>query len=220
MGTVSVRTFDSGVLQDALKSPSIALMKLSIEIDRQLRLLLGAVGGLSSYRTFNPVTAMNLLTSISGVLIPDALKNSITDFWNVRNGVVHGGDAGYDGLAIRAIDYGLRILSILASIPRPMRIVRYADVGLYADKDCVRQYPDVHGVIVESFSSEGTSHGLNIYPSTRHYTVGDEITWEWKAAGAEEGWGETWYRNPAKDGVIEQAWSGSMEFIGRPLLEV
>jgi hypothetical protein len=220
MGTVSVRTFDTGVLQDALKSPSIALMKLSIEIDRQLRLLLGAVGGLSSYRTFNPVTAMNLLAGISGVVLPDALKNSVTDFWNVRNSVVHGGEAGYDGLAIRAIDYGLRILSILASIPRPKRVVRYVDVALYADKDCLRQYPNVFGVILESFAADGTSHGLKIHPSTLRYAVGEEVTWEWKLDDRDHGWDETWYRNPAKNGAIELAWSGSMEFCGRPLSAV
>lgn len=220
MATLSVRTFDTGVLQDALKSPSIALMRLSIEIDRQLRLLLGAAGGLSSYKTFNPVTAMNLLAGISGVVLPDALKNSVTDFWNVRNSVVHGGEAGNDGLAVRAIDYGLRILSILASIPRPTRIVRHVDVALYADKACLRKYQNVGGVIMESFSSDGTSHGLSIYPSTRHYNVGDEVTWEWKPGGTDDGWDETWYRNPDKGGQIELAWSGSMEFVGRPLSEV
>ncbi len=220
MGMSSVRTFDTAVLQEALRSPSVALMKLSIEIDRQLRLLLGTVGRLSSYESSNPVLALDLLRDIEGVSIPTELRNSVADFWRVRNGIVHGGDAGYEGLAVRGIDYGLRILSILVSIPRPKRIVRYADIPLYQDKFCLRQYPNVLGVILESFSAEGASHGLHIHPSTLRYTVGDEVTWEWNLDSRDHGWDETWYRNPAKGDAIELAWSGSMEFRGRPLSAV
>jgi hypothetical protein len=220
MGMSSVRTFDTAVLQEALRSPSVALMKLSIEIDRQIRLILGTVGLLARYQSSNPVLAIDLLRSAGGVAVPDELRNSIGDFWAVRNGIVHGGDAGYEGLAVRGIDYGLRILSILASIPRPKRIVRYSDIPLYKDQFCLRQYPDVLGVILESFSAEGANHGLHIHPSTLQYKVGDEVTWEWKLGGSDDGWDETWYRNPAKNNEIELAWSGSLEFRGRPLSSV
>jgi len=216
----NVRTFDTVVLQEALRSPSVALIKLSIEIDRQMRLILGAVGLLSQYHSSNPVAAVDLLRGAGGVAVPDELRNSMADFWAVRNGIVHGGESGYEGLAIRGIDYGLRILSILVSIPRPKRIVRYSDIPLYQDKFCSRQYPNVLGVILESFSAGGASHGLHIHPSTLRYTVGEEVTWEWRLDDRDHGWDETWYRNPAKDGVIELAWSGSMEFCGRPLSAV
>lgn len=220
MGTSSVMAFDNVVLQEALRSPSVALMKLSIEIDRQLRLLLGTVGLLSRYQSSNPVLAIDLLRGVQGVSVPTELRNAVADFWRVRNGIVHDGDAGYEGLAVRGIDYGLRILSMLVSIPRPKRVVRYCDIPLYQDKFCTRQYPNVLGVIVESFSAEGVSHGLQIHPSRLRYSIGDEVTWEWELGNSAEGWDETWYRNPAKDNVIELAWSGSMEFRGRPLSAV
>jgi hypothetical protein len=123
-------------------------------------------------------------------------------------------------LAVRAIDYGLRILSILESIPRPKRVVRYAGIPVYEDNACLRKYQGISGVILESFSSDGASHGLNIFPSGLQYSVGDEVTWEWNQGDSARRWGAAWYRNPTKDNEIESAWGESLEFVGRPLSAV
>lgn len=220
MEPFDMKAFESEMLQDALRSPSVALMRLSLEIDRQLRLLLAVVGGLSRYDSSNPVLALDVLSKLAGVNIPAELRSTISDFWGLRNSVVHAGGVHSDGLALRGVDYGLRILRILISIPRPTYVVRYSDVPLYKDKNCDHQYGGVLGVILESLSADHVSYGLHIHPSTLKYSVGDEVTWEWKLGGSEDGWDETWYRNPAKGNQIELAWSGSLEFRGRKLSAV
>jgi hypothetical protein len=220
MEVCDVKPFEAEVLQEAAKSPLVALMRLSLEIDRQLRLMLAVVGGLSRYDGSSPVIALDILSTIAGVTIPREIRSAIADFWRLRNSIVHGNEGGRNGLALRGIDYGLRILKILASIPRPAYVVRYSDIPLYMDSSCQHQRPGVWGVILESFSADGVSHGLRIHPSTLRYAVGDEVSWEWKLGGSDDGWGETWYRNVAKGNAIELAWSGSLEFRGRRLSEV
>jgi hypothetical protein len=218
METIEARNFEADVLEEALQSPSVALMRLSIEIDRQLRILLAVVGVLKDYTGSNPVLALDLLSKVQGVTVSPELRSTVSDFWAVRNSIVHGQSRGQDGLALSALDYGLRILRILLSIPRPKRVVRYVDVPLYRDGLCQHQYSDVWGVILESYSAEGKSFGLKIHPSRLKYVPGEEVTWEWDLGGP--GWDEAWYANPAKDGLVELAWNESLEFRGRKLSAV
>lgn len=207
--------FELQVLLEASKSPSVAVMRVAIEMDKQLRILLAVAGVLKRYDGSTPRKAIEILDSVAGVEVPPSLRSAISDFWSVRNDVLHGQQ---ESLALRAIDYGLRIIKILRSIKRPAYIVRYIDIPLYSDENCMILRQDVHGVILEAFSGENKSFGLNIFPTTRKYAVGDSLTWEWNTET--DGWDTTWFRDPSTNNQIKQAWSGALEFVGRLLDEV
>jgi hypothetical protein len=205
------------IKEEALVSPKAAFMQLLIEIDKELRKLLVSSGVLSrylahQYQTF-PI-ALQLLGSVAGAKIPDALTQQIFEFWNLRNNVVH----GEAEVPIRAFDLGFTILKVLANVPRPSYIVRKTDIPLYEDSHCTRQRPDVRGLLIEAFRPDGESEGAaRIYPTTRKYVEGMEVGWEW-TDDRKQGWDETWYKDST--GKCTPAWSGAMEFIGRDVNQV
>jgi hypothetical protein len=189
------------------------MMHLSLEVDRQLRLLLAVIGRLKDYSGQSPNEALDLIAkSIEGSLIPSELRDTIRSFWDLRNRVVHGGNA-QQGLAMRSLDYGFRILRMLHAIPRPSYIV-VAIVPVFSDSSCKLMRRDVNGVILESFDPKNNSHGLHIHATRKTYSPGQSLSWEWDTAV--EGWDETWFRDP-KSNEIKLAWSEASEFIGRPL---
>jgi hypothetical protein len=202
------------ILENAISSPAIAMMRLSLEIDRQFRLILADVGLLKDYSGQSPIEALDVMArSVDGSTIPTELRDIIVSFWDLRNRVVHS-SVPQQGYAMRAVDYGLRILRILRAIPRPSRIVRHAGVPLCSDRLCNNLRPDVRGVILESFGPRGENHGSKIHPSHRDYQEGQSVSWEWNING--ESWDDTWYRDPATN-EIKYAWTRSLEFVGRPL---
>lgn len=205
--------FEEKILEEAIQSPAVAMMRLSIEVDRQLRLILAAVGSLTDYTGQSPTEALELIgKSIEGSAIKPELKDILESFWELRNSVVHAVGSRH-GYAIRAVDYGFRILRMLQTIPRPSYIV-VAVVFLFADQKCNIPRQDVNGVILESFGLKGESHGRHAHPSRKHYTQGQSVSWEWDLRGP--GWGETWYQDPETH-ETKYAWTESLEFIGRPL---
>jgi hypothetical protein len=209
--------FEEKILEEAIQSPSVAMMRLSLEIDRQLRLILAVIGRLKEYYGPSPSDALDLIAkSNTGEFIPSELRDTLKNFWDLRNVVVHGGRAS-ENLSMRSIDYGLRILRMLQAIPRPIFIV-VAIVIIFSDKMCTVPRQDVSGVILESLGQNGEKLGRHIHPSRKEYIPGQSVSWEWDMTGnpRESGWGETWYRDP-DSGEIKSAWSASLEFIGRPL---
>ena len=158
-------SFEQQILEEAAASPVVAVMRLTLEIDRELRKLLAVTGKLPQYRGEMP-DAIRLLESANGVQLPRELKDTITEFWSLRNHVVHGQVS--DHLALRALDYGLRILRMVKSIPRYSYVVVLADIAVYANSACnppARE--DVRGVMLETFSPEGKSMGRQIFPTTK-----------------------------------------------------
>jgi ribosomal protein S6E (S10) len=116
--------FEAKILEEAIQSPAVAMMRLSLEVDRQLRLILAVIGQLKDYTGQSPSEALDLIgKSIEGSAIPVELRDTLKSFWNLRNMVVHGGNA-QQGFAMRALDYGFRILRMLQAIPRPSYVVR------------------------------------------------------------------------------------------------
>jgi len=206
------------IMEEALVSPKAAFMDLLIEIERELRKLLVSSGVLSRYLAHQSQTfpiALQLLGSVAGAKIPDALTDQILELWNLRNNIVH----GMTEVPIRAFDLGVTILRVLTEIPRPSYIVRKSNIPLYEDQHCTRQRQDVHGVLIETFRADGTSEGApRIHPTTRKYVEGMSVGWEW-ANDRRQSWDETWYKDP-NTGKCTPAWSGAMEFIGREVNQV
>jgi hypothetical protein len=208
--------FEEKILEEIIQSPSIAMMRLSLEIDHELRLILAVIGRLKDYTGQSPDEALALIAmSIEGSAIPLELQDTLRNFWDLRNEIVHR-DSLHNGLAVRAVDYGFRILRMLQSIPRPSYVV-VASVLVFSDKTCNVPRDDVKGVILESLGSKGESHGRHIHASRKDYLRGQSVSWEWLLGGP--AWGQTWYQNP-ESGETRLAWSEAIEFIGRPLDEV
>jgi hypothetical protein len=202
--------FERQILEEAATSPVVAIIRLTLEIERELRKLLAVLGLLPRY---GAQTLPEALTLLEGqVELPTELKDSLQQFWSLRNSVIHG-QTPYEHLALRALDYGLRILSLLRSIPRHSYIVYRSAVPVFKDSQCISLREDVKGIILETVSPEGNSLGKHIYPSTVTYPAGTHVSWEWSSGNS---WNETWYRNP-DSGEIELAWSRALEFIGRDL---
>jgi hypothetical protein len=209
-------SFEQQLLEEAAASPVVAIMRLTIEIDRELRKLLAVYGRLAQYQGELP-EAIGLLEMSSGGQPPRELKDTLAQFWSLRNHVVHSQVSEH--LALRALDYGLRILRMVKSIPRHSYIVVRADIPLYANPECAPPArEDVRGVILETFSPEGKPTGRHIFPSTKTYRLGESVSWEWNRQN-EKGWGETWYRDPDTR-EIKSAWGESLEFIGRNLEDI
>ena len=214
---VEVAGLEDRVLSESLRSPTVALMRLAIEIDRQLRLLLAASGQLGQYQTANPPEAVALLR-LTTENMPSELTESVRSFWNIRNDIVHSASDN-DALALRAVDYGLRILRILAGIPRPKFLVKYADVPLFRDSLGSFLRPDVKGVILQQYTANGQDVGAHLHPSTRSYFPSTSVSWEWRTGTGVKSWDATWYRGPDTM-EIKKAWDESLEFVGRDLATI
>jgi hypothetical protein len=209
--------FEKAILEEAVQSPSVAMMRLSLEIDRQLRLIVAVTGQLKDYAGQSPIEALDLIAKAMDEpsVLPQALRGTIESFWSLRNEVVHGGRIRQH-LTIRAIDYGLRILKMLHSIPRRSYIV-VDTVPLLSDPAGNTLRADVRGVMLQILGIKGGIEGFKVYPTLKTYIKGQSVSWEWDMRGP--GWEETWYRDPAS-GEIKFAWSASLEFVGRPLDEI
>jgi hypothetical protein len=208
--------FEQKILEEAIQSPATAMMRLSLEIDRQLRLILAAIGRLKEYSGESPTEALDIIArGIDRKNIPSALQETLRSFWDLRNEVVHGGGSR-ERFAMRALDYGLRILRMLQSIPRPSFIV-VSVVPIFSDPACQHMRGDARGVILAHLGPNGEDYGRHIHPSRRVYVDGQSVAWEWDLSG--KVWDETWYRDPESN-EVKPAWGGSLEFVGRPLDEI
>src|SRR5580692_871446 len=101
--------YEEKILEEAIQSPAVAMMRLSLEIDRQLRLILAVIGGLGDYVGQSPNQALDLIVLNIHAPVPPELRDTLNSFWDLRNRVVHN-RGSKEGIAMRSVDYGLRIL--------------------------------------------------------------------------------------------------------------
>jgi hypothetical protein len=202
------------VFAAAAQSPKAALLLLAAEIEKQVRQLLASMGLLKGRKNLPLQGAFVELDEWGG--LPKHIAASVKLFWDVRNRLVHGHSAG-DGDILRAIDSGITILRALQAIPHEVNTVYHPGVPIYADPECRKEIEGARGVILETVSPGGVTKTRRIFPTTRtHFKKGVRVAWEWSDARRFE---QAWYRDP-DTGQIQDAWRGSMEFIGRPLEEV
>ncbi len=205
---------ESQILREAAKSPKAALLLLGSEIQKRLRQLLAATGWQQNIKPEPLFDAIDRLRAQGS--LPEHVSGSLKLFLDVRNKLVHGGQATDDDV-FRAIDSGLTLLRAINSIPTEINVVHRTGVPLYSDPDCTRPVSDAKGVILETTSPGGSQKSYRIFPTTRtHFQEGKRVAWEWNMGKT---WGHTWYRN-AETNEVKEAWHSSAEFVGRHLDDV
>ena len=211
------RTTASGIerkiLDEASRSPKVALILLSSELEREVRQLLASTGRLEDSRT--PLIYAIQTFEKSG-LIPRHIVESVKSFYQIRNRLVHGHSATDDDI-VRAIDSGLTILRTIQAIPYETNTVYHPGVDVYEDAMGEKLRKDIKAVVLETLSPGGARRNLRAFPTTKsHFQKGKRVAWEWNGRLIV---GESWYRHPDTDDLT-YGWTSSMEFIGRHLEEV
>lgn len=191
------------ILAEASRSPRLGLMLLSAEIDRLARRIAASTGHYEN-RTLRDQL------DIWGTQLPPHMSAAHRLFTHVRNRIVHGYDATEPEI-LSSIDSGLALYDALASIPIEINVVAHPGVDIFGDA-AATQPLEGKGLIIETIDRDQTR--FRIFPTTRtYYEKGMRLTWEWDT---DHVWGVAWYRDPVS-GEIKQAWSSSLEFVGRDL---
>jgi hypothetical protein len=200
------------ILEEASRSPKVALMLLSAELDRAVRELLASLGGEPRSRSLSLRKGLEELAQRTS--LPDETLPALDQFSEVRNLIVHGRGQVSNDEILRAIDSGLVILKAIRAVPHESHAVHRDNVDLYSDSECKQLREDCKGVTLESLSAGGAITKYRIFPTTRDdYKKGMRVSWEWNGSSK---WGNTWYRDP-ESGEIKYAWTSSVEFVGRDL---
>lgn len=203
------------ILREAARSPKAALLLLASELEREARQLLGSVGQLKGQKFVPLSQALHALQKQFGGL-PGHIPSSLKLFWEVRNRLVHGGQAENEEI-LRAIDSGITILKALRAFPRETNYVFDPGVIVYQDSNCTVPWPTGKGVILQTESRGGTQRFFRIFPTTKtHFKKGKRVAWEWDDSTV---WKDAWYKDP-DSGEIKLAWNSAMEFVGRHLEDV
>jgi hypothetical protein len=92
----------------------------------------------------------------------------------------------------------------------PHRVL-HADVPFYSDPDCTKLVSDASILVVRSLDPHEPVRELDIVPVRKHYAAGQIVSWE---LNNKKLWERCWFRNP-ESGLIEQAWTYHVEFIGK-----
>jgi hypothetical protein len=201
------------ILQQASNAPKIALMTLSVELERYARQALATRGLLRGRPT---VSLSQALTELHQYGFPPNLSRSLKAFDDVRNKIVHGAEAT-DADALSALDTGMTILRALNLLPNEIKIVYHPGVDIFSDEKAIELIPDAKGVILENTSPGGVMKTFSIFPTTRaHFQKGKRVAWEWNM---QKVWPAAWYRDP-DTGEIKQAWVSAGEFVGRHLDDI
>lgn len=203
------------ILREAAKSPKAALLLLASDLEREARQLLASIGRLEGKRFVPLSQAIEVLQKQYGGL-PGHIPSSLKLFWEVRNRLVHGGQAD-DEEMLRAIDSGITILKALRVIPRETNYVYHPGVSIYQDPNCTIPWAFGKGVILETETPGGTRRYFRIFPTMKtHFQKGKRVGWEWDSNTV---WGDAWYKDP-DSGETKLAWNSAAEFVGRHLEEI
>jgi len=198
-------------LQEAAQDKLLALLRIWIEIEQEVRTIVATYGFLQfaprpSVREYVRVLAQRKVIS-------QETADSIAGFYELRNRLVHGrvGDSYRESELLALIDSGLRLLEILRLVPRQTYRVS-AVVPFFSDPSATARVEGSRAVILETTTSDG-KHVYAAYPTTRAYEQGQILSWEWNLQRV---WGKSWYRDP-QTGEIKHGWDSAGEFVGRPL---
>jgi hypothetical protein len=202
------------ILATMSSSPKAALMLLSSDIEREVRRLLWSSGWIQGVGQATVRRSIEHLVQM-GVLTPN-LGNSVRDFLDIRNRLVHGKEATEDEV-LRGIDIGLTILRAILAVPVELNHVYDPGIDVFEDPQCQTLRPGIKAVVLETTSPDRSKKTLRFFPTSRtDFQKGQRVTWEWNSGLVVL---QSWVRRP-DTGIIEEAWTSAAEFVGRNLDEV
>ena len=198
---------EAHILDLAVKDKQAALMRLAIEIEKEVLVLHGALG-LRNQK--NSGSFRNLVTQLlQHGAIGEEMKRGLMEFWHVRNQIAHS-YLSDDSLLTSTLDSGIRLLRLVKAIPRQKYRIIDPKVALFSDPGLNEPITDYYGVMLEITDSEGVTHN-HPFPSGREFITGEVVGWDWDLQKIH---GAAYYRDPASGQPIE-AWSSSAEFVGK-----
>ncbi len=198
---------EAHILDLAVRDKRAALMRLAIEIEKELLALHGALG----LRNHNESGSFR---SIVGQLarhgaIGDEMKKGLTEFWHVRNQIAHS-YLSDESLVTSALDSGIRLLRLVKAIPRQRCTIVDPNVQLFKDPRCKDPITDYHGVMLEIMDPEGKKRN-HPFPAGRDFIEGEIVGWDWDMSNI---YGVAYYQDPDSGQPI-QAWGSSAVFVGK-----
>jgi hypothetical protein len=200
------------IVAEVSRSPLTALLRMSRAVEHELRMLLEQTGYVSNNQAMSVMELANRAAERS--IVPENLVQSIKVFMEVRNAMIHGHKSPTNAEVISAIDIGASILRMIDGIPRETHTILFANLSLYADEEGVTVVQEYTALVINSVSSGGVQSIDRVFPTTRtDYAPGQAVGWEWNTAHRV---GPAWFKDP-RDDEIKLAFSGSVEFVGRPL---
>jgi hypothetical protein len=193
----------------AAKDKQAALLRLSVELEKELFVLHGQLGlrnetkGVLSFRQLvshlRRHGAINTETEIS-----------LLEFREVRNQISHAATLYPASILTSAIDSGIRLLRVIRGVPRERYTVVDPAVVIYSDDRCENQIAEYVGVMLETTRVDGTKH-RQIFPAGRSFKHGEIVGWDWDTKTR---FGPAYYHDH-ESGQCREAWSASMAFIGK-----
>jgi hypothetical protein len=198
---------EAHILDLAVRDKRAALMRLAIEIEKELLALHGVLGlrNQNESGSFRNVVAQLARHGAIG----DEMKRGLMEFWHVRNQIAHS-YLSDESLVTSALDSGIRLLRLVKAIPRQRITVVDPNVQLFKDSYCKDPITDYHGVMLEIMDSEGQKRN-HPFPAGRDFVVGEVVGWDWDMSNI---YGVAYYRDPDSGRPI-QAWSSSAIFVGK-----
>ena len=103
---------------------------------------------------------------------------------------------------------------ITSEMPVVPNKVLVANISFYSDEACKELVEGAKIVILRPLEPEGFDV-LDVVPSTKHYSVGQYVTWQ---LNNKKQWENCYYRSPFT-GKTEIAWSMHVEFVGKVINE-
>jgi hypothetical protein len=192
----------------AAKDKQAALLRLSVELEKELFVLHGELGlrneakGLLSFRDL--VAHLKRFGAINA-----ETERSLLEFRRVRNDIAHAGSVD-PSILNSAIDSGIRLLRVLRAVPRERHTVIDPAVALFSDPQCQNPVADTVGVLLETLSPEGTTR-RQVFPAGRVFLAGETVGWDWDMTRR---FGAAFYHD-LETGNCREAWSASTAFVGK-----
>jgi len=198
---------EAHILDLAARDKRAALMRLAIEVEKELLALHGALGLRNQNESGSFRNVVGQLARHGA--IGDEMKRGLMEFWHVRNQIAHS-FVSDESLVTSALDSGIRLLRLVKAIPRQRCRIVDPNVQLFKDPKCKDPIIDYHGVMLEIMDSEGQKRN-HPFPAGRDFVAGEIVGWDWDMSNI---YGVAYYQDPDSGQPI-QAWSSSAIFVGK-----
>jgi hypothetical protein len=188
--------------------PELAIMGLSVQVEKQMRRLAAAVG---VYPRGRVASFQSLLDNLAPVL-PKEVVEKARAFHTVKNATGHGRRVPLETQR-EAVEAGRQLVDYFAARPEKPPIVVASGLEPYADAAGTKEQPGFRVMILQT--SDGVQHAVPTRGS--RYAPGREVSWEWSTDAKFEN--DTFFRDP-KSNEVKLAWRSAVEFAGRPIDEL